>query len=204
MERGRAPGHRAGLTHAVVLSAARELLAERGLAALTMRALANRLDVAPNALYSHVANKTALIDDLLDDVLAEVEAPATDIENPAAGLHRLMASTYNVLLGHTDLVPLYLSRQGARGPNAQRLGAITTELLRRADVPEPAASEALRVLIVYTIGFAAFTSHLPSETSTEHQPTAEKMLDNFNHGLGWLLNGIQQSGPGLARDAPST
>ncbi|MEV6231667.1 hypothetical protein AB0L88_27800 [Saccharopolyspora shandongensis] len=113
-----------------------------------------------------------------------------------------MASTYNVLLGHTDLVPLYLSRQGARGPNAQRLGAITTELLRRADVPEPAASEVLRVLIVYTIGFAAFTSHLPSETSTEHQPTAEKMLDNFNHGLGWLLNGIQQSGPGLAHDAP--
>ena len=32
-----------------------------------MRALARRLDVAPNALYSHVADKTDLLDQLLDE-----------------------------------------------------------------------------------------------------------------------------------------
>ncbi|MCW3816390.1 TetR/AcrR family transcriptional regulator [Micromonospora sp. DR5-3] len=195
MERGRTPGHRAGLTRTAVLGAARELVTERGLAALTMRTLASRLDVAPNALYSHVANKTALIDYLLDDVLADVEVPAADIDDPVAGLHQLMASTYTVLLTHPDLVPHYLSCQGAHGPNAHRLGDITTALLRRADVSEPAASEALRVLIVYTIGFAAFTSRLPPGTGTEHQPSAAEMLDNFNHGLGWLLTGIQQGRP---------
>ncbi|MBF6350957.1 MULTISPECIES: TetR/AcrR family transcriptional regulator [Nocardia] len=204
MERSRAPGHRAGLTHAAVLGAAREVLAEKGLSALTMRSLAKRLDVAPNALYSHVANKTALIDDLLDDVLAAVDSPAPDIENPVAALHQLMASTYNALLAHSDLVPFYLGRQGARGPNAQRLGAIAIDVLRRADVPEPAAADALRVLIVYTIGFAAFTSGLPSENYTEHQPTPKALRDNFDQGLGWLLAGIQQSQPPDPRAVPPT
>ncbi|GHF18108.1 hypothetical protein GCM10017786_59810 [Amycolatopsis deserti] len=189
MEGGRAPGHRAGLTRTAVLRAARELLSEHGLAGLSMRALAARLDVAPNALYSHVANKTALLDALLDDVLAGVETPAADIEDPAAALHRLMASTYTVLLDHSDLVPLYLSRQGAHGPNAQRLGEITAALLRRADVTEP--TEALRVLIVYTIGFAAFTSHLPPGAGTEQQPSAAEMRGNFDRGLDWLLTGIR-------------
>ncbi|MBE3008370.1 TetR family transcriptional regulator [Microbispora sp. NEAU-D428] len=195
MEHGRAPGHRAGLTRTAVLGAARELLAEHGLAALSMRALARRLDVAPNALYSHIANKTSLLDDLLDDVLAEVDVPAADIDDPTAGLHQLMTSTYTVLLAHPDLVPLYLSRQGAHGPNAQRLGEITATLLRRTGISEPTVTEALRVLIVYTIGFAAFTSHLPQETGTEHQPSTAEMHDNFHQGLSWLLTGIQQDLP---------
>lgn len=112
----RTPGQRAGLTRPAVLAAARELLAAGGLEALTMRALADRLHVAPNALYSHVAGKTALIDELLDELLALVEAPPEDVADPRAGLHRVMASTYDVRLAHADLVPLYLARQGARGP----------------------------------------------------------------------------------------
>ncbi len=158
-----------------------------------MRTLASRLDVAPNALYSHVANKTALVDALLDDVLGAVIVPADGVQNPATGLRQLMASTYEVLVAHADLVPLYLSRQGAHGPNAQRLGDVTMDLLRQAGVPEPTASDALRVLIVYTIGFAAFTRHLPATSGSEREPSAAEMLSSFNHGIGWLLTGIQQN-----------
>ncbi len=111
---GRTPGQRAGLTRVRVLAAAREVLVEQGLEALTMRALARRLEVSPNALYSHVASKAALIDDVLDDVLAEVHAPDPDRAEPSTGLHALMTSTYEVLLAHPDLVALYLARGGAR------------------------------------------------------------------------------------------
>jgi AcrR family transcriptional regulator len=190
MEERRTPGQRAGLSHARVLAAARELLAERGLEALTMRALAERLEVAPNALYSHVASKTALIDDVLDDVLAEVEAPAADAEAPSAGLHVLMTSTYQVLLAHRDLVPLYLERQGARGPNAQRLGEIMLELLAGAGVSETSARGALRVLIVYTIGFAAFATRSPIDPGAGSRVPAGELSENFDSGLHWLLAGI--------------
>jgi AcrR family transcriptional regulator len=149
-----------------------------------MRALAARLGVSPNALYSHVANKDALVDDVLDDVLAEVEVPGPDEADPARGLHVLMVSTYDVLLAHPELVPLYLARQGARGPNARRLGHVMLALLARAEVTGDRAQEALRVLIVYAIGFAAFA------TRAEPGASGSELERNFHAGLRWLLVGI--------------
>jgi len=192
MQTPRTPGQRAGLTHAAVLDAAHSILAEQGIEALTMRGLAARLAVAPNSLYSHVANKDTLVDDLLDDVLAEVQEPAADIEDPVSGLQRLMASTYDVLLDHPDLVPLYLARQGARGANARRLGETMTTLLARGKVTGAPAEDALRVLIVYTIGFAAFATHPPTETGDGQPLSADDLLDNFTKGLQWMLSGIVQ------------
>jgi AcrR family transcriptional regulator len=175
------------------------LLAEKGLEGLTMRALAERLDVAPNAIYSHVASKTALIDDVLDEVLAEVEEPPSDTEDPSGGLRHLMASTYQVLLAHADLVPLYLARQGARGPHAQHLGDVMLALLGRAGINGAEAREAQRVLIVYTIGFAAFssspTARPPVVATGEVQARAERLDQNFDRGLRWLLAGIVSDGP---------
>src|SRR4051812_366807 len=186
MEHRRNPGERAGLTHAHVVEAARELLAERGLAALSMRTLAGRLGVSPNALYSHVAGKTALIDEILDDVLAEVQAPTLEMADPRAGLHALMASTYEVLLAHPELVALYLARQGSRGPNAQRLGGIMLALLDHAGVRGPRAQEALRVLIVHTIGFAAFATSPRLDLDGDPALSAAELRENFDHGLRWL------------------
>ncbi|MGH3469507.1 MAG: TetR/AcrR family transcriptional regulator, partial [Thermocrispum sp.] len=157
----RGPGQRAGLTTAAVLAQARELLAEGGSEALSMRALARRLQVAPNAIYSHVKDKTELVDALLDDVLAAVEAPEAESVDPVDGLAAIMTSTYEVLIAHPGLVPVLLVRQGARGPNAVRLGVVMDELLARAGVDGPAAAEARRVLIVHAIGSAAFATASP-------------------------------------------
>jgi AcrR family transcriptional regulator len=190
VQRQRTPGQRAGLTRDRVRAAARELLADHGLDGLTMRALAERLGVSPNALYSHVASKTALIDDVLDDLLAEIEAPRPDTRDPRAALHAIMVSTYDVLLAHPDLVPLYLARQGARGPNAQRLGDIMLALLARGGVTGLRAREALRVLVVYTIGFAAFATRPPIGPSGDAELPPEEVRGNFDGGLRWLLAGI--------------
>jgi TetR/AcrR family transcriptional regulator, tetracycline repressor protein len=155
-----------------------------------MRALAERLGVSPNALYSHVADKTDLVDAVLDDVLAEVRAPAPDVEDPIAGLRALMASTHDVLLAHPGLVPLYVARQGARGANAHRLGDVMLALLERAGVSGTAAREALRVLIVYTIGFSAFATRSPLEVGADRPVPTKEMSENFDRGLRWLLAGI--------------
>lgn len=188
MSHHRTPGQRAGLNHARVLAAAQSLLAEKGLDGLTMRALARRLEVAPNALYSHVPHKTALVDELLDARLADVDTPGAG-GDPREGLHALMASTYRVLLAHPDLVPLYLARQGARGPHARHLGEVVLGLLAEGGVTGARAREALRVLIVYTIGFAAFTTGAPGGTG----PIAGELPGNFDSGLRWLLSGIRAS-----------
>ena len=184
MQSTRGPGQRAGLSRDRVLAAATDLLTERG--TVTMRAVAQQLGVAPNALYSHVADKTELVDGVLDRVLAQVEAP--DLEpggDPGEAMLRLMTSTHDVLLRHPQLVPAFLARQGARGTNAQRLGAVMSQYLAAAGATGEAAREALRVLIVYTIGFAAF------DGAPDERPLLRSELRaDFDRGLRWLITGI--------------
>ena len=189
MTTSRGPGQRAGLTRPRVLDAAAALLAERGVAAVTMRGVAERLGVAPNAIYSHVAGKTELLDGVLDLVLAQVDAPAPAAgTDPAPALHRLMASTHEVLLRHADLVPVFLARQGATGEIASRLGEVVLAHLAAAGVTGTAAREALRVLVVYTIGFAAFAT--PGGPGDARGLPVDELRGNFDRGLRWLLDGI--------------
>ena len=165
-----------------MLSAARELVTEHGADARTMRALARRLDVAPNALYSHVRDKTDLLDQLLDDLLAGVEVPAGG--DPLAGVETIMTSAYATLTAHPELVPLFLVRQGARGPNAVALGKAMDALLGRAGVPD--VPDARRALIVHTIGYAAFAGAgdvLPAGATA----------DSFARSLRWLLAGMTKA-----------
>jgi AcrR family transcriptional regulator len=179
----RGPGQRAGLTRAAVLDTAHALLAEEGLDALTMRALARRLGVAPNALYSHVPGKTELVDALLDDRLKLVDEPGPDAADPVAALRTLMTSTYEVLLARPGLVPLYLARQGSRGPNAVRLGVTVDTLLARLGLAAEAIPSARRALILHAIGAAAFAG-------AEGPVPAEVARADFARSLGWLLAGI--------------
>jgi TetR/AcrR family transcriptional regulator, tetracycline repressor protein len=149
----RRPGERAGLGRDAVLAAAQALSAEAGIDGLSMRRVADRLGVAPNALYSYFADKAALLDALLDWLLVGIELPPAD-QDWRGGLAALMAATRRHLLAHPHLITLYLSRPG-RGPNAIHLGEVMLSLLARAGVTGPPAVEALRILLIYTFGFAA-------------------------------------------------
>lgn len=184
----RTPGQRAGLTRGRVLATAADLLAEAGAQALTMRALAGRLGVSPNALYSHVASKQVLVDVLLDDALAAVSTPEQDVE-PVAGVRAVMTSTHQVLLARADLVPLYLERRGARGPNARHLGDVILDLLERAGIDPPRAGHLLDVLIVYTIGAAAFAASPPPASAHSPVWSAAENSASFQRGLAWILAG---------------
>ncbi|MFN8040643.1 MAG: TetR/AcrR family transcriptional regulator C-terminal domain-containing protein [Acidimicrobiales bacterium] len=58
-----------------VLRAAVAMADRDGLAALSMRHLADDLGVVPMALYKHVANKEALVDGMVDLVIDEIDHP---------------------------------------------------------------------------------------------------------------------------------
>jgi AcrR family transcriptional regulator len=187
----RTPGQRAGLTRDAVLADARALLETEGLDRLSMRRLAQRLGVAPNALYSHVAGRTELIDALLDDALAAVAAPDPAGGDWRAGLETIMRRTYAVLLEHPDLVPLYLARRGARGPQAVGLGEVVLALLARGGIEGEPAVQAMRTLIIHTIGFAAFAVQDPlTPAAGESTLTPAAVEAHFTQSLRWLLDGI--------------
>jgi TetR/AcrR family transcriptional regulator, tetracycline repressor protein len=199
MERTRNPGQRAGLTRDQVLLAAGDLVRDEGLSGLSMRTLAHRLGVRPNTLYSHVSDKDDLVDSVLDEVLAKVSTPDPAVDDPLEGVHAMMSSSYDVLLEHADLVPTYLARQGSSGPRAQHLGEVTLGLLARAGVTGAQARQALRVLIVYTIGFAAFNPGAPFGDRVDPKLAAEDLRCSFERGLRWLIAGIAEDADGAGR-----
>jgi TetR/AcrR family transcriptional regulator, tetracycline repressor protein len=181
----RTPGQRAGLTHEAVLVAAREVFAERGMAGLSMRAVAGTLGVAPNALYSHVADKNALVDALLDDVLGALAPPPPDAD-PMTGLREVMLATFDLLVGHPGLVPAYLERQGARGPNARALGEARSVLLARLGVGDGTAGRVVRALIVHTLGYAALA------TADDANLAPPELRADLEVTLDWLLVGASR------------
>jgi AcrR family transcriptional regulator len=186
----RLPGQRAGLSRDDVLSAARALLDEGGLDALSMRAVARRLGVAPNALYSHVAGKTELLDAVLDETLAAIDEPppGAAAAEPAAAVLALMCSAYEVLAARPALVPLYVMRQGARGERSARFGEVLDGLLERLGLPAARIPEVRRVLIVHTIGFASLAAQSPDDPG-ERPVSADELARSLVHGLEWLLAG---------------
>jgi AcrR family transcriptional regulator len=208
----RGPGQRAGLSAEAVLGEARRLLNQEGVDRVTMRALADRLGVAPNALYSYFLDKSALLDELLDLLLAEVDTRDLEAMDWREGLSELMGRSRRLLLAHADLLPHYLARP-MRGENAIRLGESTLSLLAKAGLRGDAEVDALRILLAYTFGYAAMEAPRRAEPEPERrrkvsaaafqaaaarphmaelaEPLTRPMTGaTFEAGLGWLLDGM--------------
>ena len=83
---------RTPLTRERVLRAAVELADRGGVDALSMRKLAQDLDVVPMALYRHVANKDELLDAMVDAVMVEIDALETGVGWKEAMRRRILSA----------------------------------------------------------------------------------------------------------------
>jgi AcrR family transcriptional regulator len=102
---------------------------ERGLGAVGVRQVADRLGVTPMALYRHVGDKEGLLDGVADALYAEIELPRPH-EGWWDGLERLAHSTRRVLLAHAWSVPLF--SRPLPGRHAHALSEALQDTLRRA------------------------------------------------------------------------
>ena len=93
------PARRTPLNRDRVLRAAVAFADRAGIEALSMRGLAQELDVVPMALYKHVANKEQLLDGMVEVIVGEIEPAAVDADWRSAVRHRILA-TRRALLRH--------------------------------------------------------------------------------------------------------
>jgi len=208
----RRPGTRAGLTAPQILGVARALVEREGVESLTMRGLADQLGVAPNSIYSHFADKAALVDAVLDDLLAEVPVPG------AAGswqdrIVELMTASREMLLRHAPLLP-YLFSRPMRGAQASRLTEASLALLEEGGIRGPAAVAGLRAILTYTFGSvaldaprrlddpvrreaegaAAFAARTEPRVAALAAPLARPPEStDFAVSLRWLLDGMERA-----------
>jgi AcrR family transcriptional regulator len=143
---------RPALSRERVVEAAIELADERGLDAVTSRAIATRLGAGPTSMYFHVSNRADLYELMSDAALGEITLPDApsgdwrkDLWTLAREMHRLFGKhPWFALLGI----------QPGIGPNSRRYGEYAIAVLTGIGLETDRAIEATAVMNNYIFGFA--------------------------------------------------
>lgn len=163
------------LTRERVLHAAVAHADAGGLEALTMRQLADELEVAPMALYRHVANKDDLIDAMVNVVFGEIGLPAGGADWKAAMRQRAV-SLRDALTRHRWAIGLMESRRSPGPANLRHHDAVLGKL-RAAGFDVPMAAHAFSLLDSYIYGFALTKMNLPFDIVEKTGEVAQSMLE---------------------------
>jgi AcrR family transcriptional regulator len=165
------------LSRELVLRAAMAHADADGLEALTMRTLAEMLEVAPMALYRHVANKDDLVDAMVDAVFSEIGVPSGGGDWKTA-MRRRAISVRDALSRHRWAIGLMESRRSPGPANLRHHDAVIGRL-RAAGFSIEMAAHAYSLLDSYIYGFALTKMNLPFEASEEVAEVARTMLQPF-------------------------
>jgi AcrR family transcriptional regulator len=140
----------------LILDQALALVDERGLAAMSMRAVAERVGLTSMALYPYVGGKDALLDGLVDLLRLELD---TRYGGEPAGLawgNRLRAlgrAVHAVAREHPGAFPLLLTRSTA-GAATSWLTAALRHVLHDAGVASADVPRLARLLCAFLLGRA--------------------------------------------------
>lgn len=136
----------------VALQVALQLIDEEGLDSLSIRRLAQKLQVNGASFYHHFENKDEIVVGAAKLALEEVRVPQGHEEPWEVWLLRNARRLREALIAHPDLAPIMLHRD-TLGIGTSRLDATVT-LLESEGVPTSAIAPMLEALETYAIGSA--------------------------------------------------
>lgn len=167
------------LTAERVLSGALELADEIGIDDLTIRRLADALDVKPMTIYHHVANKEAILDGMVDLVFSEIDDPDPTVDwRPAIRLR--CASVRAVLARHSWAAPYMESRTSPGPATLAHHDAVLGSLRRGMSLEMTGHAYALLDAFVY--GFALQEATLPATGGDDMTDLADAIVGQFPPG----------------------
>jgi AcrR family transcriptional regulator len=135
-----------------IVTAAIGLLDREGLAALSMRRLAEELGTGAASLYWHVGSKDGLLDLVLDEVIGEGKVPDPDPERWQEQLKQVARDQRAASLRHPWVVRVSIGRI-PMGPNALRYSERILAILRAGGLPPHLAVQGYLLLIATVNGF---------------------------------------------------
>ena len=148
------------LSRARILATATRIADSEGLEALSMRRIASELEASPMALYNHIPNKDALLDELSASLLEEMDLSDIDMSDPGVALRQGYGEFRRVLLRHPNLIPL-LEHRTSSSPDAMRPIELALALLRDLGFSPEDALQAHWALSGYTMGHVVWQISSP-------------------------------------------
>jgi AcrR family transcriptional regulator len=166
-------GYRSFLRLDAIVAAARRIADADGLAAVSMRSLAEALDCTPRALYRHVAGKDEVLELLADAALGEIPPPRVDGDPQQAVVEFYLAM--RDLLVASPAVADIIAALPVAGPNFRAHGEAVVARLLSAGLTPRDAVEAMIALGQFTIG-----ASMPGTGQRLHE--AYRALDQIDGG----------------------
>jgi TetR/AcrR family tetracycline transcriptional repressor len=159
------PGPRRALTEDEILDAAIGLLDDGGVSAASVRGIAAKVGVAPNAIYTYFPDKAAVLRAVTERLLGQVDhGDFADRHQPWQ--HRVESLALELrerLTAHPGAVSVMIG-DPMDGPHALALNEHLLETLADAGLDPADAAQAAYLLIVYVFGSIAL------EVAAQHQP----------------------------------
>jgi AcrR family transcriptional regulator len=167
----------------LILDQALALVDERGLAAMSMRAVAERVGLTSMALYPYVGGKDALLDGLVDllhlELGSAVGLDVAGVEWPQR-LRALGRAVRALAHAHPAAFPLLLNRAAA-GAAASWLTAALRGTLHDAGVPADRVPRLARMFCAFFLGYATgeVTGGLPADDRSGTDAEFDADLDDL-------------------------
>ena len=163
---------------------------EGGLAALSMRKLAQQLGVEAMSLYNHVASKDDIVNGMLELVAAEMEPPPEGVEWKAA-LRQSAVSSHEALMRHRWSTALWMSPREV-SPERLHGGDAILRTFREAGFSEDLTYHAFHVLQAHVMGFTLYVQSLQFDTAGRQQLAANFLREFPVDQYPYLAEHIRQ------------
>jgi AcrR family transcriptional regulator len=169
--------HREPLTRERILRAALHVMDAEGLEAVTMRRLGRELGVEAMSLYNHVEDKEAILEGILEVVMAEFEFPnetgdwEADVRAGARAWRRLM-------IAHPTVIALFAeSKHPASSPERLRPMEWAFDVLGRGGLSEDEVVHTFRAFGGYIMGSVLneVANPVPGVADRDHRAEHEQL-----------------------------
>jgi AcrR family transcriptional regulator len=189
--RGPRPGTRdSALSRDQILDTAFEILETDGIERLTVRALAAKLGVAVTAIYWHVGDKQALLDGLVERIIAQLGPVHVRGRAPEERIMSIGRSLRQTLLRQPDLVAV-VHRQGRTAALFQPARRVLVRELAAAGLDGAEAALAVQAILNLVIGAVLVDRQVqrqPAQRQTPEElwtaddvPDAPELLEHLTH-----------------------
>ncbi|HEY3702746.1 MAG TPA: TetR family transcriptional regulator [Acidimicrobiales bacterium] len=188
---GPRPGTRdVALSRDQILDTAFEILESDGIERLTVRALAAKLGVAVTAIYWHVGDKEALLDGLVERIIAQLGPVQVRGRAPEERIMSIGRSLRQTLLRQPELVAV-VHRQGRTAALFQPARRVLVRELAAAGLDGAEAALAVQAVLNLVIGSVLVDRQVqrqpaqrqtPEELwTTDDVPDAPALLEHLTH-----------------------
>ncbi|MFV0435526.1 MAG: TetR/AcrR family transcriptional regulator [Leucobacter sp.] len=185
------------LDREAVVSEAIALADAEGLEALSMRALAARLDVVPMALYKHVADKEDLVTRVVDRIIAGYDPPGAGT-GWRLGVRSRVLSAREAILAHPWLGDAIDSRKRRTETVLAHMNAVAGDFIGGGFSPDLThyAMHALGNRIWGYSSEAFEDADAPTPADADQPALVEYMTENFPHVVAIAMDAAERNPEG--------